>query len=278
METQRYLEKSFLQKLATLLGIPQSLIKDVAGSWIIKGRSGNIRTDGVSWHVVIACHSKRAWSAVKRKLHFMSLVDDVGDAGTFCLDRMPTCDEAPIIRKLVGLKKKPELTDEYRKSLAERLNRKTEQIAKKGAVAPSTGVFHPHEVDTSTKADTGTHNFVKASSSWSEEDICENRQTTSAIEVLRRCKFIGKLHPWKANGEKEIIGLLVPVETALAEVRAVTHQSDLTRTDLLRLLKVHNVSVFSNIDQFAKEKELSRNAGIVRQTRKNARAGHSIYA
>jgi hypothetical protein len=75
-----------------------------------------------------------------------------------------------------------------------------------------------------------------------------------------------------------MIAILVPLETALDEVRYATRQPELTRSDLLKILERHSVSVFSNTDQFVKAKETSRNAEIVRQTKQNAKAKHSRFA
>jgi hypothetical protein len=103
METERHL----LETLADSLEIPRRLLKQDLDTWIIQGRYGTIQTDAASWFVLLHCKSKRAWSATKRKLAFMSLIDDLSDGGRLSLDRMPTTGEGPIIRRAVGLKKKP---------------------------------------------------------------------------------------------------------------------------------------------------------------------------
>jgi hypothetical protein len=168
-----------------------------------------------------------------------------------------------------------------RSTLIKRLTRKTEQITDKRAALPSTDVPQSHETATFRKPGTETHTFLKSPNScdWQQPgNSTEIQKNCPEIEVLERCQFIGKLYPWKSKGtQREIIGLLVPVETALREVRYATSQPDLTRADFVNLLERNKVSVFSNIDQFVKAKEASRNEEIISQLKKNAHASHSPF-
>jgi hypothetical protein len=75
--------------------------------WVISGRNGYIYADETNWFVAVSANSKRHFSSFKRKLSFMALAKDDIDKGEFRLDRMPSPDEAILLRKVVGLKKRP---------------------------------------------------------------------------------------------------------------------------------------------------------------------------
>jgi len=68
-----------------------------------------------------------------------------------------------------------------------------------------------------------------------------------AVDILLRNRFIGRVH-------SGIIALLVPIDTALEEVRAGT-ENELTKAAFLNLLSRANIEVFANIDQFVKAKQ-----------------------
>src|SRR4051794_25427215 len=106
METEYHL----LLTLSASLDIPTRTLKRHGDAWCIDGRHATIETDSASWFVLLRCKSKRAWSAAKRKLGFMLLIDDLIDGGRFVLDRMPSAQEASVVRKVAGLKKKPNLS------------------------------------------------------------------------------------------------------------------------------------------------------------------------
>lgn len=106
-----------LDDIATALDVSTTRIK---GSRI-EGRKGYISTDRSSWIVALSPKSIRHWTSMKKQLVFMTcLIPDfyaIRDKGEFKLDRMPTADEAETVRKLVGLNKRPELSDERRNAL-----------------------------------------------------------------------------------------------------------------------------------------------------------------
>jgi hypothetical protein len=106
-----------LQELADGLDVS----KRTLANGYIKGNHGFISSDGTVWSIHIPNVSSRKWSATERKLSFMRI-----QGGLFTLDRMPTADEARLIRKVVGLKKKPDLSPELRQSLKQRLPRLAE--------------------------------------------------------------------------------------------------------------------------------------------------------
>jgi hypothetical protein len=70
------------------------------------------------------------------------------------------------------------------------------------------------------------------------------------IGYLKRHSMIGPMHPWNKNDQAApIMGLLVPVQSALDEIIGWTGQ-DITRNEFLAHLKENNISVFNNIDEF----------------------------
>lgn len=74
-------------------------------------------------------------------------------------------------------------------------------------------------------------------------------------DFLERLQFIGKISPWrKSDTAKPVIGLLVPVDTALEEARYGL-RLDVTRHDFIKLLEKDGISMFTNIEQFVKAKE-----------------------
>lgn len=82
--------------------------KKIADDGNISGKNGSITADSRDIHIVVSGTSKRHFSAIKRKLGFAELVEHSDTGGKFRLNRMPSETEAPIIRKVVGIKKSPE--------------------------------------------------------------------------------------------------------------------------------------------------------------------------
>src|SRR4051794_38321163 len=108
MRTQRdkLQDKLLLEQVITALDIsPDRLSVDECGDWIIPsqrasldGMYAKIYTDGSLWYIFVSTGSKRQWSAVKRKLAFMTRQIDGDEEGTFYLDRLPTAAEAAVLR------------------------------------------------------------------------------------------------------------------------------------------------------------------------------------
>ena len=71
----------------------------------ITSRCGSIKSTDEGLDLEIKAPTVRQFSAWKKKLAFMSLIRDGGDGGEFSLDRIPTSEEAAIIRNIVGVKK-----------------------------------------------------------------------------------------------------------------------------------------------------------------------------
>jgi hypothetical protein len=94
---------------------------------VIHGKNGYIyddETEQTKTHVFIKNQSPEKWPSMKKKLSFMRLAEDEDmTGGHFTLKGDPTPAQAAAIRKTVGLKKRPALTDEHRAGLRKRLTK-----------------------------------------------------------------------------------------------------------------------------------------------------------
>jgi len=103
------------------------LRRDDSGWWVIAGRRGIIQTwgDGTSWLAYVPCRSRQHWTFTKRRLAFMTVTQDGEDEGCLRLFRLPTPQEAVVIREVVGLRKRVEYAPDT-------LERKRDSMAKAG--------------------------------------------------------------------------------------------------------------------------------------------------
>jgi hypothetical protein len=133
--------------LAALDAAQAQLRRDECGSWVITGRRGAIHTwgDGKSWSVYVIGRSARHWTAIKRRVAFMTVTQDGDEEGCLRLFSLPTPQEAVAIRDVMGLRKRvdygPDALERKRASMARALS------ARESARAPLPGVVMPEEVD-----------------------------------------------------------------------------------------------------------------------------------
>ena len=94
--------------LTALNGTDRALRRDECGAWCISGQHGTIHTwgDGISWAHFVACRSARHWTAIKARLAFCVVTQDGDDEGVLRLHRLPTPDEAAVIREVLGIRKR----------------------------------------------------------------------------------------------------------------------------------------------------------------------------
>jgi|SRR5882672_3083988 len=122
-QPDRLEDKLYLQRLSTNLRVSYSRIKlDECGDWNIVGDNGHIFTECVFWYIYVSPGSKRKWNSIKDKLHFMIVSQDGDEEGILKLDRMPNVEEAKLVRKVLGMRIRTELTEEERASLKNRFN------------------------------------------------------------------------------------------------------------------------------------------------------------
>ena len=120
-------QRPALLELVKSLGCrDNALRRDECGDWRIEGRSGHIyavpgslnRPATPGFQIYVERELVREWSYAKKALRpFADLTNDGDDEGMLFLDRLPTADEAEVIRQYVGVAKKRVLSDEERARL-----------------------------------------------------------------------------------------------------------------------------------------------------------------
>jgi hypothetical protein len=109
---------SDIRNLHTRLHTSSPLARDECGDWSIFGSKGKFYGDGThgpSWYVYI----DHSWLRAKRGLSFMEVHQDGEAEGVLKLERLPTPEEACLIRKWAGLGTRKTLTPERRAKLIE---------------------------------------------------------------------------------------------------------------------------------------------------------------
>lgn len=76
------------------------------------GKSGHVYRDGDGFLLYVEAGSPRRWSNIKSRLAFCRINQDGDDEGCLHLDRLPTPDEAELIRDALGIRKRRNLSPE----------------------------------------------------------------------------------------------------------------------------------------------------------------------
>jgi hypothetical protein len=108
-------DKAQQQSLLTALnGWDRALRRDECSAWCIYGKHGRIYTwgDGSTWVLSVRCRSKQGWTIAKRRLDFCAPTQDGDDEGCLRLHRLPTADQAEVIRDILGIRKRVEYSPE----------------------------------------------------------------------------------------------------------------------------------------------------------------------
>ena len=107
------------QLLTALNGWDRALRRDECGAWTIIGKQRSIHTwgDRKSWVLFVACQSKVGWTRTKRRLSFCTVTQDGEDEGCLRLHQLPMADQAAVIRKVLGIRKRQEFSEEQRQRL-----------------------------------------------------------------------------------------------------------------------------------------------------------------
>jgi hypothetical protein len=100
--------------LAALNAWDRALGRDECGAWTLAGEHGSIHTwgDGKGWVLYIACRSARHWAATKAWLNFCQVTQDGEDEGCVRLSKLPTAEQAEVIRDCLGIRKRRDLSEE----------------------------------------------------------------------------------------------------------------------------------------------------------------------
>jgi hypothetical protein len=124
-------QRPALLKLVEALGCQdRALCRDECGDWMVAGDDGHIyavpgsldrrKTEGFQIFVM-GCQTVRQWTAVKAAMKpFTDVTNDGGIEGAFFLDRLPRPEEAEIIRRYVGVRKRREDSEATLAALNER--------------------------------------------------------------------------------------------------------------------------------------------------------------
>jgi hypothetical protein len=102
--------------LKALNASPSALRRDETGLWILRGRPGcyvSTWGDGATWQLVVTPEqeiSALQWTWFKKRLAFCELTQDGDAEGCFRLHRLPAVEEAGIIRAILGIRKRVELS------------------------------------------------------------------------------------------------------------------------------------------------------------------------
>jgi hypothetical protein len=98
--------------LAALGAWDRALRRDECGAWTIIGTRGTIHSwgDGKSWVLFIGCRSALHWTNTKRRLSFCTVTQDCDDEGCLRLHQLPTPEQATVIRDILGIQKRREVS------------------------------------------------------------------------------------------------------------------------------------------------------------------------
>jgi hypothetical protein len=114
------------------------------GDWQITGKLGHVLADGDGFLLYVSTEeSPRRWTNVKERLtSFCTLTQDGDDEGCLHLDRLPTPDEAAIIREALGIRKRRHLSPEEiaaRARQLEQLRSPTKPASNGAGLSPEAG-------------------------------------------------------------------------------------------------------------------------------------------
>ena len=110
-ETDRGQQRSLL---TALNGWDRALCRDECSAWRIAGKHGRIYTwgDGKTWVLHVTCQSPKQWTYAKQRLEFCEVTQDCAWEGCLRLHHLPTTERAELIRDILGIRKKMEVSAE----------------------------------------------------------------------------------------------------------------------------------------------------------------------
>jgi hypothetical protein len=100
--------------LTALGGWDRALRRDECGAWCIMGKTGKVYSwgDGKAWVLWVGCRSARHWTAAKKRLDFCEVTQDCEEEGCLRLHELPTPEQALVIRDVLGIQKRREVSPE----------------------------------------------------------------------------------------------------------------------------------------------------------------------
>jgi hypothetical protein len=131
-----------LHQLAAIIGSRNvALRRDECGEWRIEGRRGWVyavsgtltQQDRAGFQIYCAPGSARAWAHARKAMTFAELTLDGDDEGLLFLARLPTPDEAAILRDKLGIAKKRDVSEAERGRLS-KIGKATAFVRQDGVV------------------------------------------------------------------------------------------------------------------------------------------------
>jgi hypothetical protein len=102
-----FADKAKLQTMLVALDAAHSQLRlDSCRTWTIRGKRGYLATwgNGVRWLIYCAPGSARKWNRIRQALSPLGrCTQDGDDEGIIRIDRLPTHEQAALIRKAIGL-------------------------------------------------------------------------------------------------------------------------------------------------------------------------------
>jgi hypothetical protein len=89
-----------------------ALRRDECGDPSISGARGHVHAVPGGFQLYCVCETKQAWTWAKKGMAFAKVTQDGDEEGMLFMDRLPTPDEAEIIRRYCGIRSKPDLSAE----------------------------------------------------------------------------------------------------------------------------------------------------------------------
>ena len=124
------LEHTPIERLAKCMRV--RFRRDECGCACIIGKQGNIHEDGAGYSLLVMLDTARKWSAAKAKLKgFCQLRQDGDTEGVLYLARLPTLEQAEMLRTVLGIRKVPDYSLELLESKREAMRRINESTGKK---------------------------------------------------------------------------------------------------------------------------------------------------
>jgi hypothetical protein len=113
-------QRAALLKLTkALVSRDSALRRDECGDWRIEGSSGHVyavpgaldQPNRPGFMLYIMTSSPKAWTFAKRALAFAKVINDGDEEGAFVMHRLPSADEAGLIRRYWGIPKRREVSE-----------------------------------------------------------------------------------------------------------------------------------------------------------------------
>jgi hypothetical protein len=127
MRADRSNDHGFLVEFAAAVKARPNIHRDGCGDWALEGHYGqvysvNVRLGEPDFQIVLEGYdTARQWGFAKKSLAFCRVTQDGDTGGVFRLERLPTSGEASVLRSVLGLGKKRELSPEQREAAVLRL-------------------------------------------------------------------------------------------------------------------------------------------------------------